>query len=60
MYEFSLTQELESIMQNADFLLDIHNSNTEKSPLFLITEEMSVGKYFDVEYVCSGFSQIHQ
>lgn len=59
-YEFPLTEALESKMQSADFLLDLHNSSTEGSPLFLITEDMSVGKYFDVEYVCIGFSKIHQ
>jgi hypothetical protein len=49
-----------NILDISDTLLDIHNTLSEENSIpFLISEDDSYSKYFDVNYVIKGFDTLH-
>ena len=59
-YEQQCVDLLCSYLDQADYLLDLHNTVKNKSPRFLITENPhEYSHVFDVEYVVSGLTKTH-
>jgi hypothetical protein len=53
--ESRLANRIEAYIQWADMVIDIHNTVTNSSPRFVISEHKQLLPYVDVPYVVSGF-----
>jgi succinylglutamate desuccinylase len=59
-YEEKRAKQIIEILDQSDYLLDVHNTIGEENSIpFLISEYKEFWKYFDVKYVVSGFDNLH-
>lgn len=58
-YEEERVQEIMPFLQEADYLLDIHNTTNPQSKAFLISEHQSVSCFFPIDTVISGIDLLH-
>ncbi len=59
-YEEIRVKEIKKILNNADYLLDIHNTTNKISEPFLIWEEKQIAKYFPVKKFLSWIDDIQK
>ena len=58
-YEEKRAQFLMNVLDNCDALLDLHDSNTDNSISFAITDSgLDVVKHMNLEYVVTGFDKL--
>ena len=58
-YEALEAQRIIQILQSADVLIDIHDSTTQVTEPFLISEHSSMNQYFPFQKVVSGLDILH-
>jgi succinylglutamate desuccinylase len=59
-YEEQRVKEILPYLKESDFLLDVHNTLSEKNSIpLLISEYPEIDPYFNVDYTASGFDQLH-
>lgn len=59
-YEYKRAQELKAYFDQADYLLDIHASNTPESKPFIICEQpaLTIAKHLPISLVVNGFDDL--
>lgn len=59
-YEDKRSRQIMKYLDECDYLLDIHNTfNDINSKTFIISEYPELWKYFDIDYMISGFDKLH-